>query len=65
MLTYNGAFEAELRKKVQEAIDFQSEILAGGSLVDFADYKHRTGGIAALKTIFEMCDDVRTELDKR
>ena len=64
--TYNNAFEDELKKLILISITKQTEdLIFGGAIADYAEYKYRIGGIAALKAVIDMCDDVRTELDKR
>lgn len=64
-LTYNQQFETELRKAVTAEIDRLTEEVAFGSMVDHAAYRNHCGQIAGLRKTLELCDDIRTEMDKR
>lgn len=64
MQTYNGLFEVELRKLIDQAIAHTSEALVSG-MMSLEDYR-RTGGIVAgLKLCHELCDEANTIMAKR
>lgn len=65
-MNLNNLFEHELRKLIEEEINRISEILANGlGVVDYAEYKHHTGQIRALRGVLERCDEVQSIISKR
>ena len=62
-LTYNGAFEAELRKLMASAKLSLYEEMASG--LPLEAYWTRVGQVRAINHLEEICDDVRTLLDER
>lgn len=65
-MNYNNMFEFELRKLVEAEIIRLSENLANpAAVVDYAEYKHQVGKILALRSVFDLCEEVNTTLSKR
>jgi len=65
-MNYNNLFEFELRKLVEAEILRLTENLTNcGSVVDYPEYKHQIGKIAALRSVSDLCDEVNTILSKR
>ena len=61
MLSYSDFFEQELRKLIEEEIIRLLEVLSTGNTVnDISDYRHYTGKIAALRNVFDLCDEARS-----
>ena len=65
MLSRNDLFEHELRKLVKAEQVRLTENLAAGSPDDWAEYRETVGQIRALKRVEHLCNDVRTEMEKR
>jgi len=62
----NNLFENELRKLIEEEIERIKELLGNGlAVIDYAEYKHHTGQIRALRTVLERCEEVQSILSKR
>lgn len=58
-------FERKLRERVEEEISRITTILQSGDAVkDYADYRHNTGRIAALKTVLMYCEDVGSDVQR-
>lgn len=65
-MNYNNMFEFELRKLVEAEIIRLSENLANpAAVVDYAEYKHQVGKILALRSVFDLCEEVNITLSKR
>lgn len=61
MNNYQILYEIELKKLIEEEIGRIAENLTLGlSIVDFPEYKHQVGQIAALRKVLSMCDEVQT-----
>ncbi len=66
MYNLNLAFEAELRKLIEEEIQRIKDNLAGGLAVpDYETYKQQVGKVAGLMSVLEMCEEVKTTLSKK
>ncbi len=66
MYNLNLAFEAELRKLIEEEIQRIKDNLAGGLAVpDYETYKQQVGKVAGLMSALEMCEEVKTTLSKK
>lgn len=66
MFTYNNLFETELKKLIEEEIGRIAENLSLGlSVVDFPEYKHQVGQIAALRKVLSMCEEVQTIISNK
>jgi len=58
VLTYNSAFERELKKLIEKEVEERKENLSTGlATIDFPTYKHQVGIIAGLRIAFELCED--------
>lgn len=63
--TYNGAFEQELRRLIEERIQDKTASLIAG-MADFPTYKHMTGFIGGLNLVLEeLCGQANDNLTKR
>ena len=66
MYNLNLAFEAELKKLIEEEIQRIKDNLAGGLAVpDYETYKQQVGKVAGLMSVLEMCEEVKTTLSKK
>lgn len=66
MFNYNNLFEAELKKLIEQEIERIAENLALGlSVIDFPEYKHNVGQIAALRKVLSMCEEVQTIISNK
>lgn len=65
-LTYNNAFDTELRAMIaEEANRVGDHIITGSGIEDYAAYMRKVGYIEALNKVVEFCDDVHEQLEKR
>ena len=65
-MNFNNMFEFELRKLVEAEILRLSENLTNpAAIVDYAEYKHQVGKIIALRSVFDLCEEVNATLSKR
>lgn len=65
-MNFNNMFEFELRKLVEAEILRLSENLTNpAAIVDYAEYKHQVGKIMALRSVFDLCEEVNATLSKR
>jgi len=65
MATYNDLFESEIRKKVTERIHGVAQDMITGNLSDFVAYKELSGFIRGLEMIDTLCNEVRSDMEKR
>jgi hypothetical protein len=66
MYNLNLAFEAELRRLVEEEIERLKDNLANGlSTPDFESYKNQVGKIAGLMMALDLCEEARTIVSKK
>ncbi len=66
MYNLNLAFEAELRKLIEEEIQRIKDNLAGGLAVpDYETYKQQVGKVSGLMSALEMCEEVKTIVSKK
>jgi len=61
----NNLFENELRKLIEEDERIKELLGNGLAVIDYAEYKHHTGQIRALRTVLERCEEVQSILSKR
>ena len=65
-MSYQNAFEFELMKLVEEKISVLTENLThSGSVVDYSEYKHQIGKIAALREVADLCEEANRILSSR
>lgn len=65
-MNYNNQFQTELAKLLQAEIDRLTENLINpASVIDYSDYKMQAGKITALRSVFDMFEEVSTILSKR
>ena len=58
MLTYNSAFERELKKLIDREVEERKENLSTGlATIDFPTYKHQVGIITGLRVALGLCED--------
>jgi len=66
VLTYNGQFEQELMKLVNQEIDNRLNDLANVvAITDHATYSHRAGIIQGLRMVADLCEEAGTVLSER
>lgn len=64
MLTINTQFDAELRKRIEARIAELKDHLAAGHC-DIEQYRRTCGQIAGLIEVFDLCEDVQEQINKR
>ena len=62
--TYDTFWQKLYAKRLIEAAARESERIASGNAVDFADYKYQAGIIRGLNIAHELIEDVNTEINK-
>lgn len=65
-LTYNNAFDIELRAVIADEINRVGDfIITGGGIIDYPTYQNKVGYMEALNRVLTFCDDVHEQLEKR
>ena len=65
-MNFNNMFEFELRKLVEAEILRLSENLTNpAAVVDYAEHKQQVGKLIALRSVFDLCEEVNATLSKR
>lgn len=64
MLINHIQFEAELRKRIDARIAELKDQLAAGHC-DIEQYRRTCGQIAGLIEVFDLCEDVQEQINKR
>jgi hypothetical protein len=58
VLTYNSAFERELKKLIDREVEERKENLSTGlATIDFPTYKHQVGIITGLRMALDLCEE--------
>lgn len=63
-MTYNGLFEKELKNIIETEIERVKDNMSTGSIMDYADYKHKIGIIYGLRLVVGYCDEVSAKIAK-
>ena len=65
MQKYYSIFERKLAERIHEKISYIKDQLANNvSVQNIEDYRHKTGQISALQSVFDMMEDTNEELNK-
>lgn len=64
MFTQNKLFQVTLEKLINEAILQEANWLSDGSASDYADYKYRSGRIAAFRVALDLCKESESIISK-
>lgn len=65
MTTLNDVFEAKLRKRIGEVVAVLKDELSASIANDLNRHNHIIGKIAGLESVFSLCDEVQSEINKR
>lgn len=66
MQTISTAFEQELTKLIEtEMARLTGNLVFGGAIFDFADYKHTIGRLAGLRLALDQFEAVNTIISER